>query len=201
MRSDRSTSWACSPTWPESITSLAASWLVIEDLVLDLVPEEKKLRQAVEQRGKEIVNVGIYSMIILCLLCAIFVSQLYFRKLQIDILNRRFEPMRQEAKSLEVSFRQIQTIRNYLIGRGKSVESLTEIYRMLPPEIYLSEVKFENREKFAMKGSSLSRDSIFTLVGEIEKSTLFKNVQTKYVSGRTEEGKEFSDFEIVTSFE
>ena len=206
--------WDYEKVWPTSESAKAAyedskisflgtlaAALCWEELVLEMVPEENKLKRSVEERAREIVKTGILSMIGICLAGAIFLNQLYFRKAQASLLERRYEPIKKEAASLEEDYARIQAIRLQLEARGKSIESLVELYKLLPPDISLTEINFEEGVKFSIKGTSLSRPSIFALVGGIEASSLFRNVQTKYVMGRTEEGKELSDFEIGASFE
>lgn len=181
-----------------TVTSSLHLW---KQLSIELVPEENRLKLDVEHRAKEIVKTGFLSLICLCLVCAIFASQIYFRKAQANLLARRFAPMRQEAITLEETYARVTTIRNQLAQRGKAIESLSELYQLLPTEVYLRDVKFDDGDTISLKGTSISRPPIFTLVGQLEDSPAFYHVQTKFVSGRTEEGKELSDFEIVASLE
>ena len=192
---------ACSEDPKPSFLGAIASAFTWEELVMEMVPEENRLRRTLEERAKEIVKTGMFSMICLCLAGAIFLSQLYFRKAQASFLTRRYEPIKKEAATLEEDHARIQAVRLQLAARGKSLESLVELYKLLPPDISLIEINFDEAAKFSIKGTSLSRPSIFALVGGMEASSLFRSVQTKYVMGRTEEGKELSDFEIGSSFE
>ena len=175
--------------------------LLLEELSLDLTPEENKLKRSLEERTKEIIKAGILSMICFGLICFIFLMELIIRKAEILELKRRYGPIQIEAKTLEDAYVQIQAVRSYLKSRGKSMESLAELYDLIPDDIFLNDIRFEEGEKFSIKGSATSRPSIFAFVGAMEDSKLFRNVQTKYVTGRKEEGKELADFEIVASFE
>lgn len=184
-----------------SFLGVIAPLLIWKQLAIELIPEENRLRSNVERRAREIVKTGVLILICLCLISAIFLGQIYFRKSRVNILAKRFEPIRQEAESLEEIYARVGTVRNYLGQRGKAIESLAELYQVLPAEIYLTDVRFDEGEKFTLKGSSTSRPLIFSLATQLEDSPVFLHVQTKYVSGRTEEGKELSDFEIVASLE
>jgi Tfp pilus assembly protein PilN len=184
-----------------SFYSTAASALHFEELAMDLVPEENKVKRAVEERGAEIVKMGILVMIFLSLICANLLAQLFFGKAQMTQLEHRFDPIRKEAKSLEQEYMKVQTVRTHLASRGKSIETLAELYNLMPQEVALTDVRYDGGEKASLKGTSLSRPSIYALVSGMEASDEFKNVQTKYVSNRQEEGKEYSDFEISASLE
>lgn len=192
--------------WPEgweggsSFLTAIAPALLSDELTLDLAPEENKLRKTVEARGREVVKTGILSMICLGLICAIFLSHLYFGKARIHLLNQRYEPIRKEVRTLEESYTKTQLIRDYLKGRGKALGTLTDLHELVFPDIYLNEVKYEEG-RFSVKGTSVSRPVIFEFVSSLEESHYFKHVQTKYIVGRTEEGKEFSDFEITALIE
>lgn len=185
----------------QSFLDVMSPLLSLEELTLDLTPEENRLQRSVEEHSKEIVKTGILSVILLGLIGLTFLSHLFFRKAQIAELGHRFAPLKKEAKELEQAYTQIQTIRNYLTERGKSIETLAELYDLTPIDLSLVDIKFDEGSRLSMKGSALSRSSIFGFAGALENSPLFRNVQTKYVTERKEEGKELSDFEIVASFE
>ncbi len=192
--------------WPEgfdgtsSFLSAIAPALLPEELAIDLAPEESKLRKSVEERGKEVVKMGILAIVSLGLVCAVLLSHLYFWKARINLLTGRYGPIKKEAQSLEESYAKTQAIKEYLRGRGKAIGTLAALHDLVFPDIYLNEVKFEE-EKFSVKGTSVSRPTIFEFVTDLEESIYFKNVQTKYIVGRSEEGKEFSDFEITAVLE
>lgn len=184
-----------------SFFGVVAPLLSFEELAMDFIPEENKLKRVLEERGKEIVTTAVLSMICLGLVCMILLTHYLFRTSQIDQLTRRFEPIKKEAQSLEEAYRKIQAIRTHLASRGKAIESLGELYDLTPRDVYLTDIRFDESGKISLKGTSLSRSSIFALVGGMEGSPLYRNVQTKYVMTKTEEGLELSDFEIVALLE
>jgi len=184
-----------------SFLSVVVPALLSEELKADLIPEDIKLRGVVEERNKEIVKLGILSMACLGLIATIFLSHFHFRRAAIAQTERRFEPIKAEAKALEEAHVQIQTIKAHLVTRGQSLETLSELFRLVPIDMYLTSIRYEKNGKFSIKGTTLSRSTIFALVDGMEQTTLFRHVQTKYVIGKTEKGQELAEFEIVALLE
>ena len=94
-------------------------------------------------------------------------------------------------------FSKTQAIKEYLATRGDSIETLSELYDTLPLEVRVSEIKYEDGEKFTVKGTSAAMASVFTFVSNLEKSSKFKTVKPKYVTSRNENGADVADFEIA----
>jgi Tfp pilus assembly protein PilN len=166
---------------------------------VDLGPEESKFSRIMVERSKQVIRTGVLSVILLGLLCFSVASHIYARMVRLQQLTVRYEPIKKEAKTLEDMYARVRTIKAYLATRGTALEVLTEISSMLSPALYLTDFKFEADKKVDIKGSAYAKPSIFALVDAMGDSKLFKNVDTKYITGRTEAGGEVSDFEIVAS--
>lgn len=184
-----------------SFFHLMSSAVCLEELTADLIPEENKLKRSVEERSKEMVKTGMLLMILLAIVCAFLVSHLYFQSSRAEQLKNRYEPIRKEAQVIEEAYSHIQAVKQHLASRGQSIETLTELYDVVPSDLYLTDIRFEAGGKFTVKGTSYTKPSIFSLVDKLEDSDLFRNVQTKYITGRTEDKREVSDFEIQAALE
>lgn len=183
-----------------SFLHLMAPALSNTELEADLVPEENKISRSVEERSKEMIKTGILSMGLIGVLCIFLIGNLYFQKERIVQLSHRYDPIKKEAFALEEAYTHVQAVKNHLQSHGRSIEVLAELHRLMPRETYLNAIQYSDDGKLSIQGTSFSKPSIFQLVGTMESSALFKNVQTKHITGRTEEGKELADFEIVSSF-
>jgi Tfp pilus assembly protein PilN len=82
------------------------------------------------------------------------------------------------------------------MGRGSSVNALTELYDLAPLNLNLNYIKFENGGKFIIRGTADSMATVFSFNGSMEKSKVFKEVKIKYTTKRVEGQKDFVDFEI-----
>ena len=185
---------------PGSFIAVTAATFFCEETFIDLTPEEGKLRRSLDDRIREVVKTAISVTVCLGLVIAIFLSRLYFMKAEATILSQRAEPIRKEAESLQESIVRIETIHEHLKARGRPIECLAEIHSLIPDDVYLSEIRYEEDKKFTIKGTAVLRTSIYSFVDKMEGSPLFSNVEAKFVSGRTQDGKEMSDFEIGAAF-
>lgn len=184
-----------------SLFPITTSAVQVDDLAVDLSPEESKLKRALTERSKEIIRAGILVMLLLGLLCFSFITHLYLKTARIEQLKKRYEPIRKEAQALEDAYIRVRAVKSHLAMRGESLDALVELSSLVSEDLYLTDMKFDSDGKMNIKGSSYSKPSIFSLVDALENSNFFRNVQTKYITGRLEKDQEVSDFEIVASVE
>jgi Tfp pilus assembly PilM family ATPase/Tfp pilus assembly protein PilN len=184
-----------------SFFGLIAPLLLFDRMRIDLVSEEQKMQIQLERRGREMVKTGVLVMLLLSLVFAGFVSKIYFKKAYLSKLQKRYGPIREEAKQLEQMFTKTQVVKEYLATRGDSIATLSELYETLPEDIRLTDIKYDAGDKFSVRGTSSTMASVFAFVTSMEKSEKFKSVKTKYVTARNEEGKDVADFEIMSVIE
>jgi Tfp pilus assembly PilM family ATPase/Tfp pilus assembly protein PilN len=182
-----------------ALLSAAAPGLLIDDLAVDLSSEESKFNRAMIERSKRMISSGILTMVLLGLLCFLVASHIYSKTIRLQQLITRYEPIKKEAKTLEETYARVRAVKAYLATRGKALEVLADISSLISSDLYLTDLKFETGKKVSLKGSAYAKPSVFTLVEEMGNSEIFKNVETKYITGRVEEGKELSDFEITAA--
>ena len=182
-----------------ALLSAAMPGMFVDELAVDLSPEESKFKRILAERSKQVIKTGILTMILFGLLCFSVASRIFFKTIQLQQLTARYEPIKKEARSLEETYARVRAIKTHLAMRGMTLDALAELSSLISADLYLTDVKFESGKKIDIKGSSYTKPSIFTLVEKMENSKLFKNVQTKYITGRTEGEGEVSDFEIVAS--
>jgi len=182
-----------------ALLSAAVPGLLADELAVDLSPEESKFNRVMIERSKRVISAGILSMVLLGLLCFLVASHIYAKTVRLQQLTERYEPIKKETQTLENAYVRVRAVKTYLATRGTALEVLTEIASLVSPDLYLTDLKFEAGKKVNIKGSAYAKPSIFVLVDELGNSKLFKNVETKYITGRTEAGREVSDFEIVAA--
>lgn len=184
-----------------SFLNSIAPIMSLDELKLDLVPQEIKLKKSFAERARDLVKTGIFSFIIFVLLFSLFISRIYFRGLYLKKLETKFALLDKDAKALEAKFSKIMLVKSYLSGRGFSLEILTELYKLVPLEMELVEIKFDGQGKLSIKGTAESMSVVFALVDSMEKSEFFADVKTKYTTKRKEGKKDVSDFEIIAQLE
>lgn len=176
-----------------TITSLL-SW---PEVKIDLIPEEVKVKKALEERGKELIKTGILLLAIFVLLFSIIISKIYFKSAHLKNIDEKYQVLSQEAQQIEKKFSKVGIIKNYLATRGYSLEALTELYSISPLELELSDIRYDQEGKFSIRGTAQSMSVVFGFVEEMNKSDYFKDVKTRYTTKRKEKGKDVTDFEII----
>jgi len=184
-----------------SFLNVIAPVLAREDLKVNLLPEEIKLTKALEARGRELIKTGIYILAFFILIFSILIVKIHFKSTYLGKLNKGFGSLGKEVQDLGAVSSKINLIKKYLASRGYSLEVLTELYRVIPLDLKISEIKYTAQDEFSIKGTAGSMSTVFTFVDNMEKSEYFKDVKTRYTTKRKEGSKDLTDFEIICLLE
>jgi Tfp pilus assembly protein PilN len=172
---------------------------VYDRTTVDLVPEEIKLKKSLQERGRDLMKTGVLILSIFVLLFTTLIGKIYFRSAYFEKLKKEYNPLDAEARQLEDSFSKVSWIKQYLKGRGRSLEVLVELFEIAPESLALSDIRFDAEGKFILKGSADAMQTVFTFVDNIKSSKYFVNVQTKNTTKRKEGAVDIVDFEISAS--
>jgi len=163
----------------------------------NFIPEEIKLRKLFEEKSKDLVKIGILTLITLALIGGILISKIYFRSAYLNNLEKKYNPINLEAKSLEKNFSRIEAVKYYLKNRGLSLEILTELYNLIPAEVRIRDIRLGADNRFTLAGNAKVMSTVFTFIANMEESIYFNNVETRRTTKRKEQDEELVDFEIV----
>ena len=187
---------AVADTEKVSFLNVISCLLACEETKINLIPEEIKLKKAIEERGRDLIKTGIFIISACILIFFIMMSKIYFKNTYLASLNSKYQSFEEEARKLESDFAKSMMIKDYLSKRGFSLEVLVELYNTTPLEIEFNDIKFEDQGKLTVKGTAESTSKVFSFVDTMEKSKYFKDVKTKYTTKRREGLKDLTDFEI-----
>ena len=81
------------------------------------------------------------------------------------------------------------------------MDTLGELYKVVSTKVKILEVRFDRKGILSVKGTADSMTAIFSLVDDLNKSSYFKDVETKYTTKRKEDDRDVADFEIIAIFE
>jgi Tfp pilus assembly protein PilN len=184
-----------------SMLGVLAAPFRLDESLINLVPEEVKLRIALEERGRDLIKTGVMAMIVLLFLFASFLANLYFKAEYLKNLTSKYKNLNEEASGIERDFSRLRIIRNYLSSRGRSLNILAELYDLTPLEISLTNIRLKDKDSFSVRGQATSMSSVFSYITELEKSAYFKSVKTKYTSKKKVQNQDIVDFELVCALE
>ncbi len=184
-----------------SMLGVTATTFKADSLAINLVPEEVKLKMALEERGKDLIKTGILSMTLLLFIFASFLANIYFKSEYLSKLTSRYKNLNSEAASIEKDFSKARIVRNYMSMRGRSLNVLAELYDLTPLEISLTNIRLKENGDFSVRGQAASMSAVFSYLTDMEKSGYFKGVKTRYTSKRKVQNQDVVDFELVCILE
>jgi len=180
-----------------SFLNVIAPLLALQETKINLIPEEVKLRKALEERARELIKTGVLVLTAFILIFSTLFSKIYFKSAYLKVLNDKYESLNKETQKLKNDFLKVSLIRDYLSKRGYSLEVLAELYNALSLQLEINEIRFDGQGKFSLKGTSESMSEVFSFVDSMGKSKYFKDVKTKHTTKRKEGSKDLTDFEIT----
>jgi len=181
-----------------SFLNILSPLLSMRDLRVDFTPEEIKLKRSLEERGKELIKSGVYILAIFVIIFLITVSKIWTKTIYIKVLDAKLRDIEKESKVLETDFSRVSIIKKYLYERGLFLDVLAELYEILPLEMEITSLRFDEGGKLTITGTAEAMSTVFSFVEKLEKSNYFKEVKTKYTTKRKEGSRDVTDFEIDT---
>lgn len=186
---------------PISFISDIASLNVADSLTIDLIPEEVKLHRRFEEKGRKSVVAGILGMVIFFQICLIFVSKIYYADVYLKQLSDKYKERIEEADNMRLVSAKSSWLKSYIMNKYDAVRVVSQLYELLPDEIFLTGIKIDETGKIFIKGTSESMSRVFSFVTELENDVLFKGVKTEFTESRKEKEKDYSDFGISMAVE
>ena len=164
----------------------------------DLVPQEVRDHRAVSQKGRETLTAGILILASLVFIGGGLLSKIYFKdRFLKQNLIAKYSEQRQEVQDLESLISRTRILRQYLETRTLPLEAIRELFRIIPQEIYLTNITKDDEGNLSIQGVSESMSKVFGFVTVLEESPFFDGVKTKSTAAKKDRGKDVASFEIV----
>ncbi len=170
-------------------------------LAVDLTPDEIKTQRSIEEKGRQVIKAGIFAIIILVMISAIFFTKIYFRSIILSRLEKEYINKHRSVVMLDRMAQRSRIIKGYLKSRMVCLDVVDEIYRLIPDEIYLDNIYFDENGTINVQGVSESMSRVFNFVSALEESAYFKGVKTKSTTAKKDRGKDVAAFDIVFRLE
>lgn len=163
---------------------------------LDLTPQATKLRQAFEARAKALVTLGCQFIGVLILMCLLFIGRAQKAQRYHDIVRTMYETSGAGAAQVEQAVGQVQFVERQLKGRGRLLEAVETVARLLPEHAQWNTLTYTVGEALVMGGTADTLPKVYEYSGSISGAPGFGEAEVRRVSKRA-----VSDEESVTDFE
>ncbi len=164
---------------------------------IDLMPEEMILKKTVERQSKEASKAGVAAVIIMVLVGAMIMSNIYFKDTFLNKnLREHFAPQKEQVEKLEMQMNKAKLVRGYIKHRMVCLDMIHELYTITPHSIYLNNITVDEEGTVTIDGISDSMSEVFSYVKSLDDSAMFKEAKTKSTSTKKDNGKDVAAFEI-----
>ena len=165
--------------------------------LMDFLPQGLKQARAKRIKRKELTLVGILILLMAILGAGILLEKLCTKTLLLKRLDTQLVRLEKETSGLKKENLKINLIKSRINAGNSAIEVLRQIHKVIPQEIYITCVNFEENKQVSLRGTSKDMSCVFKLVKTLEEVPNFRGVKTKYVTKRRLKGKDLTDFEIT----
>jgi type IV pilus assembly protein PilM len=183
------------------VSAVSAAHLFHQDFQVDLMPDEVKNQRAIEDQGRQVIMAGIFSIILLLMICGSYLMKVYFRNIHLQKLREEYVLKRYVVVHLDKIAHRTRIVKDFLVTRMVSLDVIGEIYRIVPNEMYLQNIFLDEEGTINIQGISEAMSTVFNVVKALEDSKLFKNVETRSTTATKDRGKDVAAFDIVFKLE
>jgi Tfp pilus assembly protein PilN len=164
---------------------------------VDLMPEEMVMKKTVERQSREASKSGVAAIIIMLLIGAMIMSNIYFKDTFLNKnLREQYAPQREQVQKLEAQMNKVKLVRGFIRQRMASLDVIHELYRVTPHSIYLNSIVMDEDGTITISGISESMSEVFSYVKSLDDSSMFKEAKTRSTSTKKDNGKDVAAFEI-----
>ena len=184
-----------------SLTQLLGVSAADKEPQIDLTTGEQKVQRLMEIKRRQLTVMGILIVSIVTMLSFLCLTDVYNKNIYLAKLKRMVSKIGSDADDIEKMRALISLVEKRLDSRGSSIEVISEIYRITPKEIYLTDINIDEKQAIVLKGGGAAMSDVFKYVKTLEESHMFETVKTTYTTTKKDRGTEFAEFEISCMYQ
>ena len=184
-----------------SFTSLFGLGLDAGRKRINFVLSEALIRKALKERSFDMIALGSAVMYIILIICGVYLEKLHNRQAYLDILNDRYKVIEIESSDLNEKTERIKRIKARLDTESVPINYIYGISKIMPSEIDITSLLFEQGEKVTLKGRAHEMSDVFKFITILEDSPYLQDIQTRYTRRRKSKGKDVTEFELLCPLE
>lgn len=168
---------------------------------LNLIPENVK--ELYKKAAKQKQNVRLVFLILatILIISAATLKSLANKEKNLWQIKNQLLQLCAQAKPLEEMEKKIQLLQARAKQGSSSLEAIYEIHRLIPAQVYLASLSYEEAKQVVIRGQTQELGLIFNFVANLEGSPAFKgySVKVRYATKKRTQAGEIVDFEILCS--
>ena len=165
---------------------------------LNLLPQELKNENRRMLRRATLLK-GLLFIIVILITCGLGVAKhLDNKALYLARLKAEMNKISQQARPLEDIERRFDLLESRAMNKPSSLDILHELHLVVPPQLTLVSLSYEEGKQVLLRGQSLELNSIFALVEQLERSLVLEdfNIKVRYATKKRTSSGDLVDFEI-----
>ena len=164
---------------------------------INLMPEEMILKKMVDRQSKEVSKSGAAAVIIMVLVGAMIMSNIYFKDTFLNKnLRDQFASKKEQVKALQEQMNKAKLVRGYIEKRMLSLNIIHALYAITPHTMYLNNILVDDDGTITIDGISDTMAQVYSFVKSVDDSTMFKEAKLKSTSTKKDNGKDVAAFNI-----
>jgi len=181
----------------DSFLDVIAPALSASRCEINLMPEEMVLKKLVDRQSQEVSKTGVAAVIIMGLVGAMIMSNIYFKDTFLNKnLRERFASQKAQVLVLQSKMNKAKLVREYIKSRMLSLDIIHWLYAITPHTIYLNNVTVADDGTIEIDGISDTMAEVYSFVKSIDDSSTFKAAKIKSTSTKKDNGKDVASFDI-----
>jgi hypothetical protein len=180
---------------------IALAGLALKELPesLNLAPPELKQAAKKMARRSELLRYAGLIIAIIIIFGLGLSRSLSNKEAYLQKIKAELDKVSQEARPLEEIERRVRAIEGRSRRPLSSLDMLYEISKLLPRELSLTGINYEESRQFILRGQAAELKPIFEFASQLKDSAVFKsfNIRVRYATKRAGTAAEVIDFEIV----
>jgi len=185
-----------------SFLDVMSAAAMAQEARINLIPEEVQLQKSIEEQRNQVFQTAILCIVALVLLAGIFYLKLYFKEAYLKNMIKQYADTRKEVEDLRRIDDKTTLLKGYLESRMSSLDTVFELYKSIPNEVYLTRLTLEENGKVNIQGISESTQAeIFELKKTLDNSDFFQQAEVTSHKTKQEQGTKVYPFEISFNLE
>jgi len=166
-------------------------------LEIDLLPGEYIDKRLSRENTQQALVSYFLLFIAVAMLVSLFIFKAHEKNKAILMISEKISRMQKDVDQLKIFLKKTEILKSQKEEGERIINVLKECYELVPQEISLAGLDYDDTGALYCKGITRDMSSVFNFIKILEKSKYFKKVEVKYATKKQMANQEFTDFNIA----